>query len=129
MAQVKIYGQSSALHAMRQALSNVIHSCTVDALGFPSEKRFHRFIALAPDDFIYPSDRSERYTVVEILMFEGRTVDAKKAFIRLLYERAAQQLELAPIDLELTFIETPRHNWGIRGLPGDELALSYKVEV
>jgi len=25
-------------------------------------------------------------------------------------------------------IETPRHNWGIRGLPADELMLEYKVE-
>ena len=129
MAQVKIYGQATALRAMRQSLSDVIHSCTVDALAFPVEKRFHRFIALAGEDFIYPSDRSERYTVIEILMFEGRSVEAKKTFIRLLYERAAAQLKLAPIDLELTFIETPRHNWGIRGVPGDELAIGYKVEV
>jgi len=129
MAQVKIYGRSAALRAMRASLSDVIHSCTVDALAFPVEKRFHRFIALEADDFIYPSDRSDRYTVIEILMFEGRSIEAKKAFIRLLYERAAAQLELAPIDLELTFIETPRHNWGIRGVAGDELAIGYKVEV
>ena len=129
MAQVKIYGQATALRAMRQPLSDVIHSCTVDALAFPVEKRFHRFIALAAEDFIYPSDRSERYTVIEVLMFEGRSIEAKKTFIRLLYERATEQLKLAPIDLELTFIETPRHNWGIRGVPGDELAIGYKVEI
>lgn len=129
MAQVKIYGRASALRAMRQPLSDVIHSCTVEALAFPRDKRFHRFIPLAAEDFIYPSDRSERYTVIEVLMFEGRTVEAKKVFIRSLYERAAAQLELAAIDLELTFIETPRHNWGIRGVPGDELALGYTVEV
>lgn len=28
----------------------------------------------------------------------------------------------------MTFLETPRHNWLIRGLPGDELELNYKVE-
>jgi hypothetical protein len=129
MPQVKIYGHEGPLRAVQRELSDVIHSCGVDALGFPKEKRFHRFIALAPADFIHPADRSERYTIVEILLFEGRSVDAKKRFIRLLYERVRDQLQLQPMDLELTLIETPRHDWGIRGLPGDELELSYRVDV
>jgi hypothetical protein len=32
-------------------------------------------------------------------------------------------------DLEITIFETPRANWGIRGKPGDELALGYRVDV
>jgi len=31
--------------------------------------------------------------------------------------------------VEITITETPRSNWGIRGLPADELELSYKVDV
>ncbi len=31
--------------------------------------------------------------------------------------------------LEITLFETPCHAWGIRGLPGDEIGLNYKVEV
>ena len=31
--------------------------------------------------------------------------------------------------LEITLTETPRHNWGFRGLPGDEIGLAYKVDV
>ena len=81
------------------------------------------------EDFIYPEGRSERYTIVEVSMFEGRSIEAKKAFIRLLYERAKAEIALEPADLEITIFETPRANWGIRGLPGDELTLGYKVEV
>jgi hypothetical protein len=32
-------------------------------------------------------------------------------------------------DLEITIFETPKHNWGFRGLPGDEHELNYKVDV
>jgi hypothetical protein len=32
-------------------------------------------------------------------------------------------------DLEITLFETAKYNWGSRGVPGDELPLSYKVEV
>nr|WP_285724482.1 tautomerase family protein [Psychromicrobium sp. YIM S02556] len=32
-------------------------------------------------------------------------------------------------DIEITITETPRENWGIRGLPADELDLNYPVSV
>ena len=129
MAQIKIYGDKSALASVRDRLSRVIHSCAVDALGLPADKRFHRFFGLDPEDFVYPGGRSQRYTIVEVSMFEGRSAQAKKAFIRLLYERAKTEIDLDATDLEITIFETPRANWGIRGLPGDELELGYKVTV
>ena len=73
--------------------------------------------------------RSERYTIIELSMFEGRSVAAKKRLMQLLFERTGRELGLAPVDLELTISETPKHNWAFRGLPGDEHALGYKVEV
>ena len=129
MPQVKVYGHAAPLRAMQRELSDIIHSCAVDALAFPKEKRFHRFFPLAPEDFIHPSDRSDRYTIVEISMFEGRSTDAKKALIRLLFERVQRECGIHPIDLEITITETPRANWGFRGLPGDEHVLDYKVDV
>lgn len=129
MAQIKIYGLASSLQPIRSELSDVIHSCLVDALQLPADKRFHRFIALDGADFIYPAGRSERYTIVEISMFEGRSALAKKQLIRLLFERANARLGITPEDLEITITETPRANWGIRGVPADELGLSYKVDV
>ena len=129
VSQVKIYGTQARLPDRRQALSDVIHSCVVDALDYPNDKRAHRFFALAPEDFHYPPGRSEDYTIIEISLFEGRSVAAKKKLYALLFERCHTQLAIAPVDLEITLTETPRHNWGIRGLPGDELALDYTVEV
>ena len=62
-------------------------------------------------------------------MFEGRAVETKKRLLRLLFERLEQDLEIMPQDVEITIFETPKHNWGMRGQAGDELALNYKVEV
>lgn len=129
MSQIKVYGRRDHLDPIKARLSDVIHGCIVAALQYPPDKRFHRFFPLAADDFIYPADRSERYTIIEISLFEGRSVAAKKALVRLLYERTAAELDLAPLDLEITLSETPRHNWGIRGQPGDELGLTYTVAV
>ena len=62
-------------------------------------------------------------------MFEGRSVEAKKTLIRLLFERFQNTLGIGSQDVEITIFETPKHNWGFRGLPGDENHLDYKVEV
>jgi phenylpyruvate tautomerase PptA (4-oxalocrotonate tautomerase family) len=129
MAQIKIYGTTAHLDRIKAALSDTIHACAVEALGLPAEKRFHRFFPLEPGDFYYPAGRTEQYTIVEVSMFEGRSIEAKKQFIRMLFDRLQQSVEIAPEDIEITIFETPRHNWGIRGVPGDELALSYQVEV
>ncbi len=128
MAQVKVYGLRGHLEEVRAELSDVIHSCLVDALGLPADKRFQRFVGLGPKDFIYPSNRTKRYTILEVSMFGGRSKEVKKRLIRLLFERCSA-LGIAENDVEITIFETPRHNWGIRGVPGDELDLPYKVEV
>ncbi len=81
MAQFKIYAQAESLAGKRLQISDVLHEASVGVLGLPPDKRFHRFIALDAESFIYPDSRSERYTIIEC----------------------------------------------IRGLPGDELNLDYKV--
>jgi len=129
MAQIRIYGHHDHLNALRMTLSNAIHQVAMDVLGLPAGKRFHRFIGLDAADFIYPADRSRRYTIIEVSMFEGRSVETKKAFIRGLFDALAGQCGIDPQDLEITITETPRHNWGIRGLPADELELTYAVDV
>jgi phenylpyruvate tautomerase PptA (4-oxalocrotonate tautomerase family) len=129
MAQVKIYGLRTQLEPLKLQLSDVIHQCLVEAFKLPEDKRFHRFITLEPDDFIFPTDRSDKYTIIEIIMFEGRSVESKKRLVGLLYELLAEAFGISAQDLEIVMLESPRHNWGIRGLPGDELALNYKVNV
>jgi len=61
VSQVKIFGLRTELDACKGALSDAIHAAVMEALAYPAEKRFHRFIGLDKSDFIYPADRSERY--------------------------------------------------------------------
>jgi hypothetical protein len=80
MTQVKIYGLREQLQPIRSRLSDTIHSCVVEALSFPADKRAHRFFHLDPDDFFAPSGRTvgkasrneNRYTIIEFSMIEGR---------------------------------------------------------
>ena len=110
MAQIKIYGLKSALVPRRQALSDAIHDSVVEALQFPPDKRFHRFISLEREEFIYPADRSDEYTIIEISMFERRTTETKKELIRLLFSNIANRIGISPSDVEITIFETPKSN-------------------
>jgi phenylpyruvate tautomerase PptA (4-oxalocrotonate tautomerase family) len=129
MPQTKIYGHAEFIQQHRQTISDSIHACMVEALAYPLEKRFQRFIPLQAEDFIYPDDRSAQYLVIEISLFEGRTVEAKKNLIRLIYEKLNIGLNIAANDIEIILYEIPQHNWGVRGMPGDELKLNYSVKV
>ncbi len=129
MAQVKIYALRSHLEHTRQAVSDAVHASVMAALHYPEEKKFHRFIPLDPENFIHPADRSEHYTIIEISIFAGRSTEAKKELIRLLSHNLEAMAGIGREDVEITIFEAPKANWGIRGVPGDELQLNYKVEV
>ncbi len=129
MAQVNIYGIKQHLNPIKARLSDVIHSCVMDALQFPADKRAHRFFPLEAEDFYYPDGRTDAYTIIEIVMIEGRTVETKKQLIRLLFERINAELGLSTTDIEICIQEAPKENWGFRGKTGDEVTLNYKIEV
>ena len=127
MAQFKIYGHRTFLEANATGISDAIHEASVSALGLPEEKRFHRFLPLEEWQFIAPVDRSERYLIVEVTMFEGRPLETKKAFYAAVIANLQGSCEISAQDIELTIIESPRHDWLIRGKPADELTLDYDV--
>ncbi|MCM2677630.1 tautomerase family protein [Alkalicoccobacillus plakortidis] len=129
MGQIKIYGIKERLTPIKETLSDVIHSCLIDAFEYPHNKKFHRFFPMEQENFYFESNRTMAYTIIEISIFEGRSVEAKKRLINLLIARIDNKLKISPQDIEITIFETPKHNWGIRGLPGDELALHYKVNI
>lgn len=129
MAQVTVFGVREQLAPVRAALSAAIHASVMKALEYPPEKRFHRFIQMDREDFLFPDDRTDRYVIIEISLFEGRSVEARKRLIRELFRQIPEATGIRTDDIEVTIFETPRHNWGIRGVPGDELGLTYRVDV
>ena len=129
MGQIKIYGLKEHLTPIRNKVSDTLHSCVVDAFRYPKNKRAHRFFYLDPEDFFYPEGRSNQYTIIEISLFEGRTVISKKHLYQLIFERFEKEFNISPNDIEITLTETPLYNWGIRGKPADELILNYKISV
>ena len=127
---IVIYGIKENLNPIKSKLSDVIHQSMQSVLGMPEDKRAHRFIPMDKSDFYYPAGRSDNYTVIEINMMEGRQVETKKALIKSLFTHIEAQLNILPVDIEITIKEQPKHCWGFRGITGDEVSdLKYKVNV
>ena len=129
MAQIKIYGIKEHLNPIKQEFSEAIHACVVEVLAFPKEKRFHRFFPMESEDMLYGVGRSDAYTIIEIMMIEGRTIETKKRLIKMLFAKIEERLNIEPKDIEISIQEAPASNWGFLGMTGDEIMLDYKVEV
>ena len=127
MAQVKVYGRRSVWGARRQEVSDAVHGALVGAWGLPEDKRFHRFLLLDDEDLVAP--RAAGYLVVEIVCFTGRSPRAVRALIAAFADDVAPALGLSADDLEVVVLESPPTHWGIRGVAGDELSLTYRVDV
>lgn len=125
---IVIYGIKEQLNPIKSVLSDIVHGCMCSVLGMPEDKRAHRFIPMAQDDFYFPGGRSEAYTVIEINMMEGRQTETKKALIKSLFTEIEKGLSISPVDIEITIKEQPAHCWGFRGLTGDEVTdLKYNI--
>lgn len=129
MAQVKIYGIREKLAPIRERLSETIHQCVMEALRFPADKRAHRFFMMEKEDMLYPSERTDAYTIIEITIIEGRSIEAKKKLIRLLFDNIRDEVGTAHQDIEVSIQESSAHNWGFRGMHGDEVKLDYRINV
>jgi hypothetical protein len=99
-------------------------------LGLPEDKRAHRFIPMDTEDFYYPGGRSDAYTVIEINMMSGRKSETQKRLIKALFNKIEAELSISPVDVEIVIKEQAPHQWGFRGITGDEANdLKYKVDV
>ena len=127
---IVIYGIKEELNPIKAKLSDAIHGCMQSVLGFPEDKRAHRFIPMEKEDFYYPGGRSDAYTVIEINMMSGRKVETQKNLIKSLFKEIESQLNIPPVDVEVIITEQAPHQWGFRGMTGDEVNdLKYAVNV
>jgi phenylpyruvate tautomerase PptA (4-oxalocrotonate tautomerase family) len=106
-----------------------VQSALREALKIPEADRTLRLIEHPPSHFAVPPGRSEKYTLVEVTMFSGRSLGAKRALYQAIVRNLAA-LEVPPLDIKIALIETPPENWGLRGgTPASELDLGFKIDV
>lgn len=113
----------------KKAITQALHSAMQDALCIPESTSQVIYVEHASDDFEVPAARTDNYTLVEITLFAGRSLEAKKK----LYQEIVGNLGavgIEPLDILIVLIEPPLENWGMRGgTPASEIDLGFKVGV
>ena len=113
--------EASILEAVQNAL--------LSSLKIPDYDRDIVLDLYEADRRIVPSGRSERYTRVEIVLFTGRSLDAKRS----LYQAVVANLHDLGVpanEIKIVLIEAPPENWGLRGgQPASEIDLGFRIDV
>ena len=91
-----------------------IHAALVETIKIPPDDKVLRFVDYAAEDFIIPPAFGEKFTRVEITMFSGRSLDAKRALYKAIV-RNLKPFGVPASDVKIVLIEVPAENWGIRG--------------
>ena len=112
-----------------QAIIEAVYQAQREALQLPEHDRQIRYIEHRPEHFHVPPDKGENYTLVEITLFAGRSLQAKRALYQAIVKRF-EALGIAASDVIIVLNEVPLDNWGIRGgKPASEVDLGFKVNV
>ena len=132
MALVRIEVLEGRSAQEKQELLGAVHDALVSALQVPRGDPTLRIIEHDPANFQRPTvpyATSERYTLVEIIMFAGRSEDAKRALYKEIVRRFAE-FHIPTEDVTIVLLESPQHNWGVRGgHPASEVELGFHVEI
>ena len=112
-----------------QAIIEAIYQAQREALKVPEHDRQIRLIEHSPEHFHVPPGKTENYTLVEISIFTGRSIEAKRALYQAIVKNLGQ-VGIAAADVFIVLHEIPLENWGIRGgIPASEVDLGFKVNV
>jgi phenylpyruvate tautomerase PptA (4-oxalocrotonate tautomerase family) len=129
MPLVRIEILSGRSSSEKKRLLQAVHRALVEAFAIPEDDRTQRLVEHDRDNFEIPPGRSERYTLVEITAFAGRSIPAKRALYKSIVRNLAE-VAVPPDDVIIVLHEPPLENWGIRGgSSADQVDLGFRVDV
>jgi phenylpyruvate tautomerase PptA (4-oxalocrotonate tautomerase family) len=127
LAKIEVRKKWSTMQT--QAIIEAIYLAQREALKVPEHDRHIRLIEHAPEYFHVPPGRTENFTLVEISLFAGRSIEAKRALYQAIVANLGA-IGIAPADIFIVLHEVPLENWGIRGgTPASEIDLGFKVDL
>jgi phenylpyruvate tautomerase PptA (4-oxalocrotonate tautomerase family) len=115
--------------AEKARLLDAIHAAAVEALRIPDEDRTQILTEHPAEAFELPPGKGDRFTLVEVTMFAGRSLDTKRRLYRAVVTNLGR-LGIPASDVLIVVHEAPLENWGVRGgTPASDVDLGFDVGV
>ncbi len=129
MPQVVVHMRKGRTPGQKKSILDAVHGAIVDGFKTPDTDRFQRVLEYEPEDFEVSQGRSPDFLLIEMTVFPGRTLAAKRVLYRSLADRLLG-LGLDPAECMVIVKENPLENWGIRGgQAACDVDLGYKLNV
>ena len=115
--------------AERRRLLQAVHDALIEAFRIPDDDRTQRIVEYDPDNFEIPPGSSDRYTMIEITAFPGRSAEAKQSLYRALVRRLGE-IAIDPMDVSVVITEPMLESWGVRGgRSAAEVDLGFSLDI
>jgi phenylpyruvate tautomerase PptA (4-oxalocrotonate tautomerase family) len=126
---VTIEVRKQYLREQEEGIINAVHAALMEGLRTPEWDRTIRLIVHTAHRFAAPPNVDEKYTLVDIDLFSGRSLEAKKALYRAIVKNLGA-FGIPPDHIKVLLRESTAENWGVRGgVPASEVDLGFKVDV
>jgi len=114
----------------KHAIFEGVHAALVEAFRIPDSDRHQQIYELDEENFEKPAAKSDRFTVIEIIAFQGRSLEAKRKLYAAIVQNLGRTPGIAGDDILIILHESPKENWCVReGKPASDVDLGFKVEV
>ncbi len=128
MPSTRIETRSGWLAGRQRKLIDAVQAALVEGIRIPEDDVCIRLLEYPDACFVVPADCGERYTIIEISMFEGRSIDAKRCLYAALAKRLAP-LGISSSDVFVIVHDEHRQNWSARGIALCDVDLGFQVEI
>jgi hypothetical protein len=78
MPDVLVEVRGGWIGSRKKELLHAIHDALIESIKTDPEDKVVRLVEHSPDDFIIPIPAGERFTRIEITLFVGRSIEAKR---------------------------------------------------
>lgn len=128
MPSTRIETRAGWLGARRRPLIDAVQRALVTGFLLPETDRDVRLLEYEDACFLVPPGRGPHYLVVEVTLFRGRSLDAKRRFYAALVDELAG-FDVPAADIKTILVEVDPVNWGLKGVPASELDFGFRVDV
>ena len=114
--------------AEKKQILDAVHAALVEAFGIPDRDRHQILHEHAPEHL--DSTKGPDFTLVELSVFPGRSLEAKRRLYALLVANLQRAAQIDPGAVMIVLHEPAMESWGIRGgKAGCDVAIGFKIDV
>ena len=100
----------------KKTVLDAVHVALENAIQIENWDRFQRLYEIEDDLFERSESKTDKFTMIEITMFPGRTKEQKSKLYKEIVKELNQRLGIEPTDIFIVINEPANENWGLAGI-------------